>query len=216
MNGEQDQNKGVQFDSSDIGKKETPDYFAGRIKKNKLREFIKSVFEGNRKFVTIGIVATVLVAVVVFIFWLTAWSNAPNNDQSSASEDLWAQELVDINGEAYSILGNPDLVSAYSDAIEYYDEQIEMIEDDDRKFDIIMARANFMTYNGGNGGAESAIRSVSEIDEDSLTNEQKHKLFLAFRSAYQKLDDNNSVQKYDDRINELPKDVTTQGDSADE
>jgi hypothetical protein len=208
-----DRQSGIQFDSADIAKKESTDYFSVRVKENKFKNLIKLAFEGKHRFVTTGICAAILILAVILILWLTVWSKAPNSNQSGTTENPWTQELVNINSEAYGILGNPGLDSAYFDAIEYYDNQIKTIENEGHQFDLIIARANFMTFNGG---ATSAIISISDVDEISLTDEQKYQLYLALRAAYQDLEQESAVQDYTDKINALPKNITTQGGPADE
>jgi hypothetical protein len=218
MDGEQKQQNDVQFDSANIGKKEKPNYFSGRVRKNPVKDFFSNIFNGRNKYITIGVVAGIVVVIVVVVLWITVWGPAlsQNGGNGDVSGDQWQTELQEINGEANTILRS-DSDTAFFDAVSFLDEKISTTDNDNQRFDLTVTRANFIIFNGGSGGAQDAIVGLSEIDESGLTNEQKFSLFKAFRFAYQRLDDQGMVQYYEDRINnELPKDITTNGGPADE
>jgi hypothetical protein len=197
----------VQFKAADITKQEKLDHFKGRVKekKNFKESFKKSTtrikkfaFEGKRKFITISTATVILALVAVLILWLTVWSQT--EPDTAADNRPWSEQLRDTTNEAYDILYS-DSGSAFSDAIDFFDTKISETTDPDKSFDLRMARAVFLN---NNGGAWLAITDLLTIDIGTLTNTQRHHLYLALAFGYRQIGDESSAQQYDAKINEMP------------
>lgn len=207
MNGEQNLNSRVQFDSSDIGKKENPDYFEGRIKKSPVKNFIKYQFAGKNKFIIISIVTAIVIAIAVLVLWLTVWSQSSTDTGNINNEDNWSEQLAGAEGRA-NVIFNSDSENSFMEAIAYFDAMIEEAEDKNRIFDLKLAKAAFLN---NNGGAQMTIDELSAIDESSLTDDQQYRLYLSLAFAYRQNGDEEYAQIYDEKINALPSSATTIG-----
>lgn len=205
---DQNNNNEVQFNSSNIGQKEKPDFFEGRVKKTPHANFIKSLFKGKRKFITIGIIAAILLLIIILILWLTIWSQPDaNTNGSSTTEENWSQELADTENEADAIF-NSDSETSFAEAINYFDTKIAETEDSNRQFDLKISKASFLN---NNGASQIAIDNLTEIDENSLTDTQLYQLYLSLAYAYRQIGDEEYAKIYEEKISTLPTSATTIG-----
>lgn len=208
MNGDQNQNNRFKFDSSDIGKKKRLNYFEGRVKKSPIKDFIKSVFDGKNKFITIGIIVATVIVIAVFVLWLTIWRYAASNTGTlNNSDDVWNQQLAETANEANDIF-NADSENSFIEAVNYFDTKIEAEEDSNRLFDLRLSRAVFLN---NSGSFQMAIDDLITIDESLLTDEQLYRLYLTLAFSYRQIDNDESAEIYDEKINALPSSVTNIG-----
>ena len=213
VQGSKEAKNNVRFNSENINHDKKPDYFAGRVKEKPFKVFLNFIFGGFHKFITIGVAAALLIASILLVLFLTVWSQSPKTeDKTIDNSATWPQDLSEINKQAYSILDS-DSESAYLDATNYLDSKLKEVSKPDQKFDVVIVYANFLIYNND---ANGALVKLSSVDEDSLSDSQKFSFYLASRFAYQKLDNQESVDAYTAKIDSLPKDITTVGGPADE
>ena len=208
--------KEVEYQSADIVKKPKVEYFV-KVKNKKpsifgrFRQFLGNLKQKKSlKWFAIGGAALVITACVVL--WITVWKPDAPVDVPAEPELAWSDQLSRIRGEANMILWS-DSDKAFFDAVAFFDSKIETTDNPDHKFDLIVARAVFLA---DHGDTQNSWRSLWEVNENELTDEQKFTLFKAFRFIYERLGQLDNVKIYDDKINRLPYDITTEGGPANE
>ena len=190
----------IDFDSKNIKRTDSKKLFT-----TTKDPWYKTFFSKKNMPLLIGIATAIVLIATVLVLWLTIWSRpdtAPPVDNSP-----WRQELNDINVETDRIV-NSDSGTALTDAIKLYDERIANTTDPNQKFDLMIQRANFVAFHGD---PTLGLEGLDQIDESGLADEQRYRLYLAFRFAYDKLDDQASVEKIENKINQLPKSITDVG-----
>ena len=205
----------IKFKSADIKKKEKPEYFKNTTKTNPVKDFFSSAlkhikgfvtfaFKGSRRFLSIGILIVLAVAITCLILWLTVWRQSDSGPIIENPEIAWRQQLGDISSEARSILDS-DSDTAFIDAINFLDEKVASAENDTQRFDLRITRAGFLN---DNGGAQLALTDLLHVDDSDLTDQQKITLYQTIFFAYRVLDDEHGMAEYQAKIDMLPSEIT--------
>lgn len=207
--GNEGESNQVKFRTKDIKRK--PTYLTNVKKKKTPKDVFNFLFKGFHKYITIGAIALFLAGVTLLTLWLVVWY------PESIKENLppvisWEEQMEMIDNEAYDILES-DSETAYLDAAAYYDEQVAVLIDPDQRFDLRIYRANFLIFNNG---AEFAYQDLAAIDEELLSDEQKYRLYTTILLVFDETGDEDDIQVYEEKINALPKEITTIGGPAGE
>ncbi len=215
----------AEYNSSEILSKEKPDYFQGRIRQtpirdfskkilNKIKQFFQFAFRGWHKFITIALVLILVLAAIFTAIALISKASNPETGDSTGDSDAssWEETIDHAAYEAY-VLSESGSETAFSDAIDYLQEEINSSATETRKFYIRTVLARFYIEHGDTA---TALVELYDIDDSKLSDSEKLRLYTSFRYAFIVAGDSEQEDVYTQKIDALPADIRNIGGQVDE
>lgn len=136
------------------------------------------------------ITAVVLVFVFLIVNLVVGGKKSPSVKYGATTNE--------VEDYAYSLLSKDDGTNnlGYNEAVAYYTSQIAASEDKEQKFKLML---DFAIFYGKTGDPYSGLQVLSEVDED-VPPDAKYYLYTTYIYLYGRLNDNDMVASYQQRI----------------
>lgn len=186
--------------------KDTPELRRARYEKKSKRSLtiLKNLLIANQRTIIFGSAIVLGLVALALVLAFSIKSSSPATPVETTPEDVakeatWGDHLDEVYEKVEALRTSTSSEDPLADAKKYLLEEIDAVEEPEKKFDLNMLLGNAYAKNGD---YDSALNLYLEFEaRDDLSYEQRYEIVYRLHRLYSELNDAEKTAEYREKLN---------------